>query len=281
MAPPFDVDTPVEAIARASPEARRHLDRLGVSSSQQHLTLREIAEAWGRPLDELVAGLNRVLGEGQVIAASAAPGTVVLDVREALRQRREPFGAIMAAAGRVPPGGRLILYATFKPTPLFWVLKARGFEPEATRLPGGDWRVVFARRAGGAGAVPQAPAPEAEGGQAAARPAAGTAPGLGAGTDPGTDRGGLLTEIHLDNRGLEPPEPLARTLDALLRLAPGGRLVGLYERRPVFLLPKLTEMGYTYQVEEEADGTVRVTIEGGPEKGPKDGGSGTAAGGSR
>jgi len=68
---------------------------------------------------------------------------MIVDVREDLRAGREPFGAIMAALNQLPPGGRMILYATFKPEPLISLLEDRGFNAEATELPGGEWRVVF------------------------------------------------------------------------------------------------------------------------------------------
>lgn len=70
-------------------------------------------------------------------------GEIIIDVREDLRAGREPFGAIMAALEELPEGGRMILYATFKPEPLIALLESRGFTSEASELGGGEWRVVF------------------------------------------------------------------------------------------------------------------------------------------
>jgi len=66
-------------------------------------------------------------------------------------------------------------------------------------------------------------------------------------------------DIVLDVRGLTPPEPMERTLAALTDLPPGGRLLQINERVPVFLLPLLDERGYGYSVAEDARGTL-ITI---------------------
>lgn len=45
--------------------------------------------------------------------------TIELDVREDLRQKREPFEKIMNAIKPLQPGDTFILHAPFKPLPLF------------------------------------------------------------------------------------------------------------------------------------------------------------------
>ncbi len=62
-----------------------------------------------------------------------------------------------------------------------------------------------------------------------------------------------MTEI-LDLRGLPPPEPLVRALEAVEALSDGDELVVLTERRPVHLLPLLAERGVEVAVRELADG---------------------------
>lgn len=64
----------------------------------------------------------------------------------------------------------------------------------------------------------------------------------------------------LDVREMEPPEPLAHTLNAAAELAPGASLVQLNVRVPHFLLPRLTEQGFTYHVREVAPDRVHVVI---------------------
>ena len=62
-----------------------------------------------------------------------------------------------------------------------------------------------------------------------------------------------MTEV-LDLRGLPPPEPLVRALEAAEKLPAGGEVVVLTERRPAHLLPILHERGLTVSARELPDG---------------------------
>ena len=62
-----------------------------------------------------------------------------------------------------------------------------------------------------------------------------------------------MTDV-LDLRGLPPPEPLVRALEAVEALPNGDELVIVTERRPVHLLPLLLERGVEVSVRELADG---------------------------
>ncbi|MCM3666605.1 DUF2249 domain-containing protein [Mesobacillus subterraneus] len=64
----------------------------------------------------------------------------------------------------------------------------------------------------------------------------------------------------LDNRGLEPPQPMMRTLAALEDLDRGQSLVIINDRRPMFLFEQLDELGYLYLTEQQEDGSYKVTI---------------------
>jgi tRNA 2-thiouridine synthesizing protein A len=64
----------------------------------------------------------------------------------------------------------------------------------------------------------------------------------------------------LDNRGLEPPQPMMRTLAALEDLDRGQTLVIINDRRPMFLFEQLDELGYLYLTEQQEDGSYKVTI---------------------
>lgn len=77
------------------------------------------------------------------LAGIDAAKVVKLDVRPTLRAGGEPFSEIMAALGRVEAGGALRLRATFKPAPLFGVLRMRGFQHWVERGEGDDWIVWF------------------------------------------------------------------------------------------------------------------------------------------
>ena len=69
-----------------------------------------------------------------------------------------------------------------------------------------------------------------------------------------------MEEQFLDNRGLEPPNPMIRTLEKLESMAPGSVLVIHNDRVPIYLLPQLLDAGATYDVDEQPDGSARVRI---------------------
>ncbi|WLR56599.1 DUF2249 domain-containing protein [Mesobacillus subterraneus] len=64
----------------------------------------------------------------------------------------------------------------------------------------------------------------------------------------------------LDNRGLEPPQPMMRTLTKLEELEEGETLIIINDRRPMFLFEQLDELGFLYLTEQQEDGSYRVTI---------------------
>ncbi|MCH1625852.1 DUF2249 domain-containing protein [Fredinandcohnia quinoae] len=71
---------------------------------------------------------------------------VELDVREDLKNKLEPFQKIMEAVKSLKPGDTFILHAPFKPTPLFAVLKAKGFTHESEQIEKKHWKVTFFKR---------------------------------------------------------------------------------------------------------------------------------------
>jgi hypothetical protein len=61
--------------------------------------------------------------------------------------------------------------------------------------------------------------------------------------------------LHIDVRGLEPPEPML----AILQLIDGDEvenaLVAYLDREPIFLYPELNERGWAFEILPAADGT--------------------------
>lgn len=162
---------------------------------------------------------------------------VDVDVRPALRAGEEPFEQIMAAVDALAPGQGLRLFATFKPVPLLHVLGSRGFTHELTELEDGEWEVVF---------IPSG-ADFAE-----ERPDAAPASKSGAWPAP---------TWELDNRDLDPPEPMVRILAAIEEMRAGEVLSALLCREPVFLLPELTKRGHQWRGGFEEDGaTYRIVV---------------------
>ena len=159
---------------------------------------------------------------------------VVVDVRDDLRTGKEPFSRIMAAVGALGPGEMLCLRAIFEPVPLYTALGKRGFTHQTECRSDDDWVIWFWRPAG----EPE-PAP-------ATRPA--TAPTA------------HPAETWLDVRGLEPPDPMVRTLTALESLPDGHTLVQVNVRVPRFLLPILAERGFEHEMDESMPDRVLVRI---------------------
>ena len=58
--------------------------------------------------------------------------TVKLDVREDIRNGREPFGKIMQTVARLKDNEQLLLIAPFEPAPLYAMLAQQGFSHQST-----------------------------------------------------------------------------------------------------------------------------------------------------
>ena len=239
-----------------SPAMRKVMARL--------VTVEQAARMAGVDADELVSRLNghdanadmteRTTTEAEQVTAmdtGSKPAAlaaidderiVLLDVRDELRAGREPFSLIMGALRKVPEGGALVIRAIFEPVPLYAVMKRQGLEHWTEELAADDWRVWFYPPAADADAT-------------AASPAASTAPAPT--TDAADPEGDVIV---LDVRGMEPPEPMMRTLAALEELPAGATLLQINVRVPQFLLPMLEERGFTYHVREQEQDLVRVFI---------------------
>ncbi len=169
---------------------------------------------------------------------------VELDVRPHLRNKLEPFQIIMDTVGKLEKDDIFVLHATFKPTPLFGVLKIKGFAGKAEQFGKDHWISTFVRRKNkhwlNEDADTVAQEPDAE-------------------SDAGSTGNGPET-ITLDNRGLEPPQPMIRTLSALERIRSGGEVAIHNDRVPMFLIEELQGLGYPYTVEEQPDGSAKVKI---------------------
>jgi len=70
---------------------------------------------------------------------------------------------------------------------------------------------------------------------------------------------GQLQEI--DVRGLEPPEPLIRILDALESLPEGMKLRATTDREPCHLFGEAAQRGFRHECHEQPDGSWVTTLE--------------------
>ncbi|MGO4268599.1 DUF2249 domain-containing protein [Paenibacillus sp. TAF58] len=69
---------------------------------------------------------------------------IELDVRPYLRKKLEPFKLIMDAVSALEQEDVLILHATFKPSPLFGVMKVKGYAHMEEEIDAQYWIVAFA-----------------------------------------------------------------------------------------------------------------------------------------
>jgi uncharacterized protein (DUF2249 family) len=209
------------------------------------VTVGQAARIAGIDADVLVDRLNHALAGSEApppvhavvelpvlpaaLTSLPAERLVDCDVREDLRNGIEPFRRILDATRDLPLGSVLRVRAIFEPAPLYDVLARHGLAHATERLAADDWRVWFYRD------VDVTPA--------AYEPAA---------SDDAV--------IVLDVRGLEPPEPMVRTLEALAEMPRGKTLVQINVRVPQYLLPKLTERGFVYDIREQSPELVRLFI---------------------
>jgi uncharacterized protein (DUF2249 family) len=176
---------------------------------------------------------------------------VELDVRPYLRKKLEPFQVIMETVKGLKPTDIFVLHATIKPMPLFGVMKLRGFVGKAEQLGADHWVVTFVNKKNKSYLDQIGNTERLTNGEEAAEQ---------------LQKCRLEEELDvpksltLDNRGLEPPKPMIRTLSLLDRLHPGDSVQIHNDRVPTFLLEELQSLGYPYSVEEQPDGSAKVTI---------------------
>jgi uncharacterized protein (DUF2249 family) len=159
---------------------------------------------------------------------------VTLDVREDFRAGQSPCDKIQNALSRVGDDETLRLLVPFEPAPLFEVARAKGLGHEAKQTADGDWEVFFSRRA--ESEKPIAPSPT------------GACGCNGSSTAP-------AELVEVDARGLEPPQPMVKILEAVSALPTTAELRARTDRRPVHLYPLLETRGFTGESQEQSDGS--------------------------
>lgn len=95
------------------------------------------------PFRARVGTMNNQAAEAHANRNGAAKAVVDLDVRQTLREGRDPFAEIMATVDALASGQGLRLVAPFMPAPLLLVLERRGFSHQVSKLQSGGWEVLF------------------------------------------------------------------------------------------------------------------------------------------
>jgi uncharacterized protein (DUF2249 family) len=163
-----------------------------------------------------------------------------LDVRDDIRAGGNPFAKIMKAVDDLASDEALVVIAPFEPLPLISLLETRGFSHSSNRTPSGDWKVTFTHGTTHTGAVERVHS----------SPASAEVP-----------KSGGQQEINIDARGLEPPQPMVRILEALANLPDGSVLNARTDRRPMHLYAQLEARGFKCETQEGGDGSYITRIE--------------------
>lgn len=164
---------------------------------------------------------------------------VTFDVRDDINRGQEPFSKIMGTVARLRPDENLRLLAPFEPIPLFSVLMKKGYTHASKQLESGDWEILFTR----------------DSGQKAETKRDATA---AAGSDAGEAK--PTSYIEVDARGLEPPQPMVKILEALATLPAKTGICARTDRRPMHLYAHLEERGFVGETMEQTDGSFLTHI---------------------
>ena len=164
---------------------------------------------------------------------------VTLDVRDDINRGQEPFSKIMGMVARLRPEERFRLIAPFEPIPLFSVLAKKGYTHNSKSMESGDWEVLFTL-GGGQTTETKHDAPAV------------------AGADVG--EANPSSYIEVDARGLEPPQPMVKILEALATLPPKTGIRARTDRRPMHLYAHLEERGFVGETTEQTDGSFLTHI---------------------
>jgi uncharacterized protein (DUF2249 family) len=165
------------------------------------------------------------------------PRTSTLDVREDFRLGQHPREKIMRAFDQVGIGETLRLLVPFEPVPLYEVANSKGLGHTAQKISDGDWEVLFTRNASNA-----SESQRRDNNSATSQNRAG-------------GNAGPIEVLDVDARGLEPPQPMVKILEAVAGLADGAALRARTDRRPVHLYPMLESRGFSGESEEQTDGS--------------------------
>lgn len=157
---------------------------------------------------------------------------VDLDVRPELDAGRDPFNLIIKTLGSMSDDQVLHLIIVFEPTPLYTVLKMKGYD-HSTEQKDGLWHIYFYKGETGGGADKIAGTEESA-------------------SEPKT--------IEIDVRGLEPPEPMVKIIELLPQVGRNTTLLVHHHREPVMLYDKLEHLGFQAAAEKIQEGYYKVRI---------------------
>jgi uncharacterized protein (DUF2249 family) len=162
------------------------------------------------------------------------PPPLVLDVRPLLQKGGSPCKPIDDAVASLKPGQAFVLRVPFEPYPLYTKLGDAGFSHKSRQMEDSTFQIEF-RKTRSSTRAPKSC------GCAHAEEAVGE-------------------EIRIDARGLQPPEPLMRAMEALSMLPRGKTLVLQTKFKPIPLFGLLENREMAYDCTELPDRTFETKI---------------------
>ena len=166
---------------------------------------------------------------------------VELDVRPVLESGKDPLDIILQKLKILETGSVFKIINSFKPTPLIHLLNKQGFESHAEQINDELVYTFFYKKVDG-NISPEHKVKDHS-----------------KGWDEILDRfiGNLVT---IDVSQLPMPLPMHTIMDALQTLPKDKALFVFHKRIPVFLLPELEALQFSYRIKEIRDGEVNLLI---------------------
>jgi uncharacterized protein (DUF2249 family) len=170
----------------------------------------------------------------------------VLDVREFINSKTDPFLKIMKATEEMPEGKTLLLINTFEPAPLINMLSRKGFESYAERK---DEQTVYTYFKKPLNIVSEISEAETN------------LLNYCNEEEFKTIAGNFNGPVNIiDVREMEMPQPMVTILNETEKLAAGNALYVHHKKIPQYLLPELEENGFKIYINNRGEGDVKLFI---------------------
>jgi len=241
----------LEVLLNASPHFKKLENKLLRKTLASRVTVEQAASIAGVNLNSLLDKLNKSINpsntdslkreekimnekksnEEILTETNFNPDKIIpLDVRPILDSGKDPFLDIMVNIKKLNEDEVLLIINSFEPSPLYSVLGNKGFD-HITKKDGDVFKIYFFKKSG------------------KLTKETGTKPN----DENSSEQSDFENVIEIDVRGLEPPEPMIKVLEALSNVDEKTLLLVHHHREPMMLYPKLEERGYTavtHKVEE-------------------------------
>ncbi|MCC5932409.1 MAG: DUF2249 domain-containing protein [Cyclobacteriaceae bacterium] len=203
-------------------------------------------KSWGFTFDQKTINSTK-MEESQShekLAMLASYEIVDLDVRPVLAGGTDPLHIILDKVNTLKKNQALKIINTFKPAPLITLLGKKGFEHTVKNPAPGLIETYFFKTDNFGDSDEITPLK----------------------IDSDTSDWHVLYKKYqdkktkIDVRGLQPPQPMTLILEKLENLPDDEALLVQHEKIPVFLLPELHNLNYSYQINEESENQVSILI---------------------